>query len=309
MTRLGALLLGASLVLAACNTGSDGGGTSTTTTGSTSTSSAASSTTTSTTTPVDTAAALCAGGAPQPVGTVTDPELDEVSGVVESRAHPGVLWVHNDSGDRARVFAIDDHGATLRQYALTGASADDWEDIALDGDTLYLGDIGDNNESRADIVVYRAAEPDPTTDTAPLAATALHLVYPDGAHNAEALLVDPVTHDLFVVTKELSGQSSVYRHTTGSTLVKVATLDLGIGQLVTAGDIAADGTAIALRTYGAVFVWSRRGNEPVADAFDRAPCRAPAPTQQQGEAIRFDPDSHGFVALSEGTNQPVWHVG
>jgi hypothetical protein len=293
--RLATLAVGVALAVAACQSGDGGGATGTTAT-------------VATTTTVAPGAALCAGGAPDQVGTVADPELDEVSGVVESRAHRGVLWVHNDSGDRARVFAIDEHGTTLRQYALTGASAIDWEDIAIDGTTLYLGDIGDNGGTRDDIVVYRAAEPDPGTGTAPLAATALHLVYPDGAHNAEALLADPVTHDLFVVTKDLSGQSSVYRHTTGSTLVKVATLDLGIGQLVTAGDIAADGTVIVLRTYGAVFVWSRRGNESVADALGRAPCRAPAPRQQQGEAIGLDADGRGFVALSEGTGQPIWHV-
>jgi hypothetical protein len=296
MHRVAALLAGATLVLAACSTGPGGGGTTTT----------AANTTTTTT--VATAAALCAGGAPQQVGTVTDPQLTEVSGVVQSRAHTDVLWVHNDSGDSARVFAIDRSGATLRQYPLDGATAVDWEDVALDGSTLYLADIGDNAKARADIVVYSVAEPDPATVTGALHATAQHLVYPDGAHDAETLLADPTTHDLFVVTKELSGKSAVYRHTTGTTLVKVATLDLGVAQLVTGGDIAADGSAIVLRTYGAVFVWSRHGSESVGAAFGRAPCPAPVPGQQQGEAIGLDPNGGGYVLLSEGTNQPVWHV-
>jgi hypothetical protein len=303
--RFASLVAGVAVLLAACSASPGGGGTTTSSAGST-TPTTSTPPPTSTTPP--TAAALCAAGAPQQVGTVSDPQLDEVSGVVQSRAHAGVLWVHNDSGDSARVFAINETGATLGQYLLDGATAVDWEDIALDGTTLYLGDIGDNAKARADVVVYSVAEPSPTTVTASLPATAQHLVYPDGAHDAEALLVDPVTHDLFVVTKELTGQSAVYRHTTGTTLVKVATLDLGVAQLVTGGDIAADGSAIVLRTYGAVFVWSRRGNESIADAFGRAPCSAPAPRQQQGEAIGLDPNGRGYVLLSEGTNQPVWHV-
>jgi hypothetical protein len=269
---------------------------------------------------LSTAAALCSGSAPQQTGTTADAALTEISGVVQSRAHPGVLWVHNDSGDSARVFAIDKSGATLHQYALGGATAVDWEDIAIapgvsgGPDTLLLGDIGDNGKTRADVVVYSIAEPDPATDTATPAATAHHLVYPDGPHDAESLFFDPVTNDLFIVTKELSGQSVVYRKTGGlsspdTTLTAVATLDLGLVQLVTGADIAADGSAIALRTYGAVFVWSRNSGETVADAFTRAPCHAPSATQQQGEAIGIDPNGRGYVLLSEGTFQPIWHVG
>ncbi len=300
MRRFAAPAVGVVLALAvaACQSGDGDGSTTSTTT-------AASGTTPST---VAAAAALCAGSAPEQVGTVTDPQLHEISGVVQSRAHPGVSWVHNDSGDSARVFSVNESGATLGQYPLDGATAVDWEDIAIDGDTLYLGDTGDNAEARGDIVVYSVAEPGPTTGVATLTATAQRLVYPDGAHNAEALLVDPVTHDLFVVTKELSGQSSVYRHTSGTALVKVATLDLGLGELVNASDIAADGSVIVLRTYGAVFVWSRHAGESVGDAFGREPCEAPAPRQQQGEAIALDPDARGFVALSEGAYQPIWHV-
>jgi hypothetical protein len=242
-----------------------------------------------------------------------------VSGVVQSRAHDGVLWVHNDSGDTARVFAIDHNGATIRQYPITGANAVDWEDIAIapgsngGPDTLLAGDIGDNNKQRADIVVYSFPEPDPAVDTASPTATAHTLVYPDGAHDAEGLFFDPVSNDLFVVTKELSGQSAVYAKddfltASGTALTKVATLDLGLAQLVTAADITVDGSAIALRTYGAVFVWSRGANESVADAFTHEPCNAPSPSQQQGEALGFDSNGRGFVALSEGVNQPIWHV-
>jgi hypothetical protein len=63
-----------------------------------------------------------------------------------------------------------------------------------------------------------------------------------------------------------------------------------------------------LRTYGAVLVWSRRSGEDIATTFTRPPCNAPAPSEQQGEAIGIDPDGRGYVTLSEGTSQPIWHV-
>ena len=69
--------------------------------------------------------------APGPVPTVQDPVLDEVSGVVASRVHPPVLWVHNDSGGKPAVYAIAPDGTSLGAYRVDGARAVDWEDIAV----------------------------------------------------------------------------------------------------------------------------------------------------------------------------------
>src|SRR5205085_11138386 len=87
----------------ACTSGGGGTGTTTTTAP------------TTTTTTISLATSLCRGQVPQQIGTLADPALVEASGVVESRARSGVLWVHNDSGDTARVFAITKAGATVRQ--------------------------------------------------------------------------------------------------------------------------------------------------------------------------------------------------
>ena len=93
--------------------------------------------------------------------------IKETSGIAASRRVDNVWWVHNDSGDSARVFAINTSGQTLGEYALSGASAIDWEDIAAGpGPTagvsyLYVGDIGDNDQKRRDLVIYRIPEPEP----------------------------------------------------------------------------------------------------------------------------------------------------
>ncbi len=266
-----------------------------------------------------TAARLCAGSVPVSQGTIAASQLVEISGVVASRDHANVLWVHNDSGDSARLFATTTSGASLGTYPLSGASANDWEDIALGPgptagvDYLYVGDIGDNGGSRSEIQVYRVAEPNPSGAGFTLNGVAtLRLRYPDGPRDAETLLVDPGNGDLYVVSKTIAGTSRVYRAAAPvdagpTTMTLVRQLALGNNREVTAGDIAPNGQAIVLRTYTRVHVFARPSGQALSAAFESTPCEAPAASEPQGEAIAVDPDSRGFTTISEGTNEPIYH--
>lgn len=254
-------------------------------------------------------------------GPITDAALKEISGIDAGVVNPDVYWVHNDSGDSARVFAIDaDTGQLLRTYTLSGAKASDWEDMEIGAGPvkgqpyLYLGDIGDNGLSRAEIVVYRVPEPVVTgSGTATLTGVdALHFTYPDGAHNAEALMVDPNTGDLVIIEKVSSGDPRVYwapaanlANGSVTTLQQVGTLDMSNADsnLVTSADISADGKQIAVRTYRDVLLWNRDPNASVWSVFTKAPATGPNPSEQQGEAIAFHPDGRGYVTVSEGSNQ------
>lgn len=265
-------------------------------------------TTTTTTTTVPLATRLCAGAAPTQIGTLQSPALKELSGLAASRQYDGVLWAHNDSGDSARIFAIDRSGALRTTVDLDVTEAIDWEDIAADGTTLYVGDIGDNQRARTEIYVYRVAEPALTAKSAHADKFTLH--YPDGAHDAEALMVDPVDRQLVVVTKEAAGTSGVYTTPISApgALQPVTTLSLGLAQLVTAGDISASGDTIVLRTYTNVWVWTRRAGESLATALARPPCGAPAPADAQGEALALTPAADAYVTGSEGAGSPLWEV-
>lgn len=163
-----------------------------------------------------------------------DAEILESSGVVASSVRDGLYFTHNDSpaaveqqAVEARVFAADDRGCTLVEYALPGAMNQDWEDIARGpspiGSALWIGDIGDNNRARlSGIDVYRIAEPNvnnsssratdrcPTKDMQTVAWSRFRLKYIDGPHDAETLLVHPSTGQLFVVTKSPTGTAVVY---------------------------------------------------------------------------------------------------
>jgi hypothetical protein len=256
------------------------------------------------------------------VGPLGDPDVKELSGIAASTRNPGVLWVHNDSGDSARIFAIGENGRTRATYTLSGATAVDWEDIARgpgpEGSSLFVGDIGDNSATRPEIVVYRVREPKVDGDAGNATldrVDALHLQFPDGAHDAESLLVDPESGELFVITKGLGGGPvGIYRapanlpHTTTTTLERVGTLALpsGLPNAVTGADISPDGSKVAVRTYGSVLLWDRKSDTAIGTVLEGTPCRGPIPLELQGEAVGFQADSRGYVTVSEGSN-PTLH--
>jgi hypothetical protein len=269
-------------------------------------------------------APLCARLRAAVTGRVATAAATELSGLVLSRTQRGVLWTHNDSGDRARVLAVTPGGRLLADVALTGAENVDWEDIALGpapggGDALYVADIGDNDARRRDVVVYRVPEPHVggggPAATAP--AARLTLRYPDGAHDAEALLVDSGTRALVVVTKSFGGDAGVYvarplaLAAAATVLRRRGGLSLGAGEAITGAGISADGRTIVLRTYDRARVWTRRSGEPLASALRRHPCAARADllAEGQGEAIALAGDGRGFYTVPEGRRPAVRRYG
>lgn len=250
-------------------------------------------------------------------GTLANPAELEISGVVASLAHNGVFYVHNDSGDSARFFAIDIAGKSLATFSVSGAAAIDWEDIARApcpaGTCLFLGDIGDNKGKRGEYAVYRVTEPT-TIVNATLPAEKLPFTYPDGAHNAETLLADPATGGLFVVTKTL-GTSSVYAFplplTPGKSVVLTKAFDIALPilpALITGGDVHPTGRGVLLRTYSDVWLFPQTQGMSVAAALLGTPCPAPIPNESQGEAIGWLASGAGYVSMSEGVNAAIHRV-
>ena len=110
------------------------------------------------------------------IAEVAHPDLGEISGIARS-SEPGVFWVHNDSGDLPRLFAIRADGSVrLPNYlkisnpdateadwpglTVHGASHVDWEDIAVEDGVIHIGDVGNNGNARRDLGVYVMNEPD-----------------------------------------------------------------------------------------------------------------------------------------------------
>lgn len=270
-------------------------------------------------------------GAPEVLGTVSDDRIHELSGIVASRTTPHTWWVHNDSGDTARVFAVGDDGATVSVLDLTDhTTAIDWEDIAIgpgpDGRPwLFIADTGDNRGVRSAIAVILVPEPAvPIADNADAARGTLVRAYqyPRGKqYNAEALFVDPRDGALYVVTKSNDGDSRVFTdphpfappsggEAEPRVLELVRTLQFGGAALpgspkVTAGDLAPDGSSVVLRTYESAFLWPIAAGESVASALGGPPCPLPLAKEPQGEAIAFALDGEAYVTSSEGVGSPI----
>lgn len=268
-------------------------------------------------------------GAVAAVGTVANAALTEISGLAASRAHPGVLWTHNDSGDGPELYAMAADGADLGAFVVEGAEAIDWEDLAVgpgpepDRSYLYAADIGDNNAARDPVTVYRVPEPTavPSAGGTLAGTETVRLRYPGGPADAEALLVDPVNGDLVVVTKTYVGTARILRAPAASivdgatvTLTDEGTITLTPpagsnaalpGMAVTGGDISPDGSLIALRTYQTVLVFDRVEGGSVAEALLGSPCSGPQATEPQGEAIAFTADGSAYLTASEGSGVPL----
>jgi hypothetical protein len=149
----------------------------------------------------------------RPAGTLQRvAELPEGSGLAASRRTPGRFWSHNDSGDPV-LFALDGSGRVTGRLTISGVKVEDWEAGAVgpcpSGSCIYVADIGDNDAEREQVTVYRIAEPAEASGSAKV-ADVFHATYPDGSHDAEALLVTPEGR-LLIVTKGKSGPVSLYR--------------------------------------------------------------------------------------------------
>ena len=211
------------------------------------------------------------------------------------------------------MFAVRRDGSVLGRTQITGAEAVDWEDIATGpapggGALLYLADIGDNARARDAIDVYRVPEPQPGA-SASAPAERLRLRYPDGAHDAEALLVDPRNGTLVIVTKDFSA-GRAYSAPANLAAGSLTTLRRGPAvplPLVTAGDVSANGRIVALRTYANLFLWARRAGESLTHTLARKPCAMSALLlrEGQGEAVALTAGGSAAYTTVEGSSPAV----
>ncbi|MFC0185608.1 hypothetical protein ACFFJX_25480 [Pseudarcicella hirudinis] len=262
-------------------------------------------------------------------GIIENTALDEASGLVAGRVNPNMLWSHNDSGDYNRIL-IDKFGKGQKQFILEGAENRDWEDIAISGDasgaTIYVGDIGDNNSVYPSCAIYRFQEPK-VSDSTPPSSTIKNVekisyIYPDGARDAECLMVDHQTKDIYILSKR-EDRKRLYRlpypqSTTGITTAEfVGELDFSfpVGTsndikkafYITAGDIAQNNQEIIIKSYIQVFYWKRGTNESIYNTLKRPAKVLPYKVEPQGEGICFIPDALGYYTISEESDskEPV----
>jgi hypothetical protein len=245
-----------------------------------------------------------------------DPVLEEASGLVASRKNPGYLWTHNDSGDSARIFLIDEEGKIVFTCYLQGAKNRDWEDIAMglgpdSTSYLFVADIGDNLARFPYKHIYCFEEPafrGEAVDTLRQFHT-LTLQLDDGIRDSETLLADPVTQNLYLVSKREDAVRlyEVKNPLDADTLRATFQLELPFHNM-NGGDISPDGREILLRDYEAVYYWARPAGTTVAEALRGRAKALRYQREAQGEAIAFKLDGSGYYTLSESPEQNWAHV-
>ena len=250
-----------------------------------------------------------------------DKQLDEVSGIAVVRSKPDLFWMHNDSGDTARLFAVNRSGRISLTVNLKGATAFDWEDCDAQGKWVYAGDIGDNFSIRQDVQIYRFREPKhPNGDELTLTRKNWQrttLRFPDGAHNCESLAVAPDGR-ILLVTKEENGVSgfwvwqSGWKDGTNATLSKMASYKFdGAGKyakLATGADFSPDGRKLIVTTYTDLYEF--RLTRPFDFAsLEMQPVKQALPAQKQCEAVCYSLDGKTIYSTGEGKHVPVWVLG
>jgi hypothetical protein len=245
--------------------------------------------------------------------------VTEISGVAASWRNPGLLWMHND-GAPYETYLVNTDGTVWATFTF-GTAIDDYEDIAVGpGPTpgvtyVYAGEIGDNTISRGEVRIFRFAEPQigaPVAQVMAAGETVITMQYPDGPHDAEGLLVDPITGDLFVVTKE-NDAFGAYKATraqmNSGAVVQLTLAASGNFGPVSGGAISPNGSLIALRHEEEARLWRRRAGESVESALARASEQIPVigePIEPNGEGITFTLDSRGYYTMSEGVLPTIY---
>lgn len=234
----------------------------------------------------------------KPTVVPVQPAIGEVSGIADSKRNAGYLWAHEDGGNKPELYLINHNGTVLKTIHINGVTNRDWEDIAVAGNNILIGNIGDNNGTYTDYTFYKFAEPLLTVDTVYSIET-IRFQYPDGPKDAEAFLVDQTTGAIYIITKRES-PSRIYKLTPPFSSSQVAQL---VGQLTYGGVVSAtispDGKEIITKTYAELGHYKISPGEKIETALAKSPTIIPYVPEPQGEAVGFSVKNNGYFTLSE----------
>jgi len=257
---------------------------------------------------------------PRVTGNLSDPAVNESSGLAPSLRLPGHFWTHNDSGDQARLFLISREGALKAVLTVEGAQAVDWEDMAsfqFNGKPfLLVADVGNNQLNRSIVQLYLLEEPalHAKDGVQSLTARVAHIIrfrFEGGPKDCESAAVDTELGRILLLGKEMT-ECGAYELPLSFDDAKepwvarrVATVPVS---LATAMDISPDGRRAVIANYVSGCEYRREKDESWADAFARPPRPLVFPLRRQGEAVCYGRDGLTLHLTSEGKRQPFWEM-
>jgi hypothetical protein len=244
---------------------------------------------------------------PRLVARTGNSEISEMSGIVRSRRRDNLYWVHNDSGDSPRLFALDGEGRNIlptfsrftsygeepeegkqlwQGFPVMYADAVDWEDIAADGQYLYIADVGNNGNDRRDLAIYAVSEIDPTASTRSAVIQKYPVFYPeqqafppqDWYYDSESIFA--WNSGVYLITKHRQGRGNAWEP--GARLYRLDTRYTDQPNTLylvdsnpeltaaTGADVSPDGAMLAVVSYSALWLFDRPDN---GDRWLSAPAR------------------------------------
>jgi hypothetical protein len=245
-------------------------------------------------------------------------KLREASGLVTGRTNKGLVYIHEDSGNRHVVFVYDTLGTYLGDIVLVGATNRDWEDMAIGPgpekgkNYIYVGDIGDNRSVRSHLTIYRFVEPiiDLDTITIPFKLeiadySTITYQYPDGPRDAETLMIDPKNSDLIVISKrdvKVRVYIIPYPQNTQEHAINYFKGALPFRSIV-AGDISPDGKKMIIKDYGRIYHWHvDKSVTALSSLFSVTPTIVEYIPEVQGEALGWTQCGQGYFTTTEAAN-------
>lgn len=177
------------------------------------------------------------------------------------------IWTHNDGGSPAELFQLDFTGQLRRMVPFTIPNVD-WEDLTRDTDGyFYVGDFGNNGNTRRDLTIYRL-RPDQPADVA-----TIRFRYADQRQSPPGR--DSLNFDceaffyhadsLYLFSKNRGrGPVTVYAlPAQAGEFVARRVGQIRINRMVTGAALSPSGTRFALLTYGKILLFDLVPGQPL----------------------------------------------
>ena len=263
---------------------------------------------------------------PEQICVVEDTQISEASGIAVSRRQKDAIWLHNDSGDSARLFLVGLDGKTRAIVTLNVERPIDWEDMCsfeADGEKwLLIGDTGDNQRIRSkterscELLLIKEPEIN-DADGSPVVARAdvvsrITFQFPDGPEDCESLAVDTETKEILLLTKCAPQKCQLFRLPLSTKKGQQKLIAEPIASLAvpfaTSMDVAADNQSLVIvNMFSGALI--RRGK----DESWTAACQKPItvltlPAQPQCETVCFESSGTSVLVNSERSQQPLWRI-
>jgi hypothetical protein len=239
-----------------------------------------------------------------------DQNYDEISGLVCGHKNEELIYMVEDKGNANKIFVFNRSGILQTKLVLQGLENIDWEDIAIgsgpiSGESyIYVADIGDNDGNRNSVRIIRFIEPDLSSISSNSIVInnydIINFQYPNGAKDAETLLLNPFNKDLIIMTKvELVTRVYQLKYPYSSNMNKAEFIGLLPTQKIVAGDISSDGQRIVVKNKSTIYYWETHSNDIYKTLFHNPPKKISYIPEPRGESVGFSKDGKSYFTITE----------